>query len=65
MSILIRAIISGFGLKLGQDLYRVLNRKLGVFPEDDDVRGGKGRRDDDEEDGEIEARPNSYGLLGE
>ena len=65
MSTLIRAIISGFGLKLGQDLYRVLNRKLGVFPEDDDVRGGKGRRDDDEEDGEIEAKPSSYGFLGE
>jgi len=54
MSILIRAIISGFGLKLGQDLYRLLNRKLGVFPEDDERGGGKVGKD--EEEGEIEAR---------
>lgn len=35
MSILIRAIISGFGMKLGQDIYNVVNKKLGVFPDDD------------------------------
>ncbi|MBK8264583.1 MAG: hypothetical protein IPK80_24970 [Nannocystis sp.] len=55
MSTLIRAIISGFGLKLGQDLYRLINRKLGVFPEDDERGGGKVGKD--EEEGEIEARP--------
>lgn len=35
MSILIRAIITGFGLKLGSDIYRLVNRKLGVFPDDE------------------------------
>ncbi|MEZ4449312.1 MAG: hypothetical protein R3B09_07520 [Nannocystaceae bacterium] len=35
MSILIRAIITGFGLKLGGDIYRLVNNKLGVFPEDE------------------------------
>lgn len=35
MSILIRAIISGFGMKLGGDIYNVVNKKLGVFPDDD------------------------------
>ncbi|MCB9566139.1 MAG: hypothetical protein H6710_02800 [Myxococcales bacterium] len=51
MSILLRAIVTGFGLKLGQDIYRVINRKLGVFPDDDDA----GHREEDE-DGEIEER---------
>ena len=45
MSLLIRAIISGFGMKLGQDIYRVLNDKLGVFPDDD-----KSSSDDDDDD---------------
>ncbi|HRI08983.1 MAG TPA: hypothetical protein PKW35_14270 [Nannocystaceae bacterium] len=62
MQILIRAIITGFGLKLGSDLYRVINRRLGVFPDDEDVRG-KSR--DDDEDGEIEAsKPVALGLIG-
>lgn len=63
MQLLLRAIITGFGLKLGQDIYRVINRRLGVFPDDEDARG-KGR--DDDEDGEIEAsKPVSLGLLDE
>jgi hypothetical protein len=61
MSTLIRAIISGFGLKLGQDLYRLINRKLGVFPEDDERGGGKVGKD--EEEGEIEARPGALSGL--
>lgn len=48
MSLLIRAIINGFGFKLGGDIYRLINGKLGIFPEedaaaDDDGDEAKGR----------------------
>ncbi|MCA9660304.1 MAG: hypothetical protein KC486_18320 [Myxococcales bacterium] len=52
MQILIRAIITGFGLKLGQDIYRVVNDKLGIFPEE-----GGSKRDEDDEDGELDEAP--------
>lgn len=51
MQILIRAIITGFGLKLGQDIYRVVNDKLGIFPEEG------GSKHEDDEDGELDEAP--------
>lgn len=51
MQILIRAIITGFGLKLGQDIYRVVNDKLGIFPEE----GGSKQEEDD--DSELDEAP--------
>lgn len=35
MRILINAVITGFGLKLGGDIYKFVKRKLGL-PDDDD-----------------------------
>ncbi|MEZ4384659.1 MAG: hypothetical protein R3A79_25240 [Nannocystaceae bacterium] len=52
MQILIRAIITGFGLKLGQDIYRIVNDKLGIFPEE-----GAQKRVEDDEDGELDEAP--------
>jgi len=52
MSILIRAIISGFGMKLGQDIYNVVNKKLGVFSDDD-----KDLQTDDDDDDLDESLP--------
>ncbi len=44
MKILLRAIITGFGLRLGADIYRQVARRLGLS---DDK---KGRRNDDDDD---------------
>ena len=37
MRILVNAVITGFGLKLGADIYRFVKKKLGL-PDDDDGR---------------------------
>jgi hypothetical protein len=39
MRLLVQAIITGFGLKLGADIYKFLKDKVGVFPDqkDDEV----------------------------
>ena len=34
MRILVQAIITGFGLKLGADIYKYFKTKVGIFPED-------------------------------
>lgn len=36
MRLLVQAIITGFGLKLGADIYKFLKEKVGVFPDKDD-----------------------------
>ena len=36
MRILVQAIITGFGLKLGADIYQYFKDKVGIFPEKDD-----------------------------
>ncbi len=36
MRLLVQAIITGFGLKLGADIYKYLKDKVGIFPEDKD-----------------------------
>ncbi len=38
MRVLISAIITGFGLKLGTDIYKYVKRRVGVFS--DDKEGG-------------------------
>jgi hypothetical protein len=35
MRLLVNAIITGFGLKLGADIYKAVKKKLGL-PDDDD-----------------------------
>jgi len=61
MSILFRAIISGFGLKLGGDIYNAVNTKLGIFPDDDK----QSEIDDDDDDDFDETMPISiFGGLG-
>ena len=32
----LQAIITGFGLKLGADIYKYFKEKVGIFPEDSD-----------------------------
>lgn len=34
MRLLVQAIITGFGLKLGSDIYKYVKTKVGIFPED-------------------------------
>lgn len=36
MRLLVNAIITGFGLKLGGDIYRLVKKKLGLPDTDDD-----------------------------
>ena len=36
MRLLVQAIITGFGLKLGSDIYKYFKTKVGIFPEDRD-----------------------------
>lgn len=36
MRLLVNAIITGFGLKLGNDLYKLVKKKLGLPDYDDD-----------------------------
>ena len=36
MRLLVQAIITGFGLKLGADIYKYFKEKVGIFPEDSD-----------------------------
>ncbi len=57
MQILLRAVITGFGLKLGADIYKLVTKTLGFTTDDDDDEGEKheasqatSRRSDDEDD---------------
>lgn len=36
MRLLVSAIITGFGLKLGSDIYKYFKDKVGIFPEEKD-----------------------------
>lgn len=48
MRILVQAIITGFGLKLGSDIYKYFKSKVGIFPEDRDdavLRDGAAQAD--------------------
>lgn len=48
MRILVQAIITGFGLKLGSDIYKYFKTKVGMFPEDKDdavLRDGAAQTD--------------------
>lgn len=38
MRLLVSAVITGFGLKLGADIYKYVKQRLG-FPDDEDNKG--------------------------
>lgn len=40
MRLLVSAIITGFGLKLGSDIYKLVKKRLGI-PEDDAIEAAQ------------------------
>ncbi|MGB1275517.1 MAG: hypothetical protein ACPG77_07190 [Nannocystaceae bacterium] len=58
MEILLRSVITGFGLKLGGDIYKLFTSKLGFSSDNDDSdllepsKSDSERRDDEDGDGD-------------